>query len=97
VTDGFIWAAAEVTYRDWDGTAHIDERMTGAQLNELVGLDSDEWMIVGLDICAVASAATSSESSLYTAASSLTAATYFPASRDPTGKRYQRLSSSSMT
>ena len=50
VTDGFIWRAAEVTYPDWDGTAQLDERMTGAQLNELVGLDSDEWMIIGLDI-----------------------------------------------
>lgn len=50
VTDGFLWGDAEVTYPDWNGTAQLDERMTGVHLNDLVGLDSGEWMIIGLDI-----------------------------------------------
>lgn len=45
-----IWGDAEVMYPDWQGTLQLDERMTGTQLPELVGLDSDKWIIVGLDI-----------------------------------------------
>jgi hypothetical protein len=32
------------------GTAQLDERMTGRQIEEIVGLDADEWSVVGLDI-----------------------------------------------
>lgn len=46
----FIWEAARVTYPDWNGNAQLDQRMTAAGLEELVGLDPDEWMIAGFDI-----------------------------------------------
>lgn len=39
-----------MTIADWHGTAQLDERRTGKQLHELVGLDYDDWMILGLDI-----------------------------------------------
>jgi hypothetical protein len=46
----YIWTDAAVSYPDWQGTLQLDERKTGTQLHELVGLDPDAWMIVGLDI-----------------------------------------------
>lgn len=46
----YIWGDAEVTYPDWQGTIQVDERRTGTQLDELVGLDFDRWGIVGIDI-----------------------------------------------
>lgn len=46
----YIWGDAAVTYPDWQGTLQMDERRTGPLLHDLVGLDSDEWLIVGLDI-----------------------------------------------
>ncbi|WP_138758740.1 hypothetical protein [Modestobacter altitudinis] len=48
--DGFLWGEAEVTYPDWVGTAQLDKRMTGPSLNDLVGLNHDDWFIIGLDI-----------------------------------------------
>lgn len=48
--EGSLWTDAEVTYPDWNGTAQLDEKVTDPQLSELVGLDSGEWMIIGLDI-----------------------------------------------
>ena len=50
VDEDYLWGDAEVTYPDWKGTAQLDERMTGRSLYELVGLDQDDWMIVGLDL-----------------------------------------------
>lgn len=50
MTEGFIWRAAEVTYADWSGNAQLDQRMTADGLEQYVGLDPDEWMIVGFDI-----------------------------------------------
>lgn len=46
----YIWGDAAVTYPDWQGTIQVDERRTGTQLDELVGLDFDRWGIVGIDI-----------------------------------------------
>lgn len=48
--NGFIWRDAEVTYPDWIGTAQLDQRATAAGVEEVVGLDRDEWMVIGLDI-----------------------------------------------
>lgn len=48
--DGFIWHPAEVTHPDWTGAAQLDQRLTGAGVEEVVGLDRDEWMAIGLDI-----------------------------------------------
>jgi hypothetical protein len=48
--NGFIWRDAEVTYPDWKGTAQLDQRMTSAGIEEVVGLDRDEWMVIGIDI-----------------------------------------------
>lgn len=45
-----IWGDASVTYPDWSGTAQLDYRMTGPLFEEIIGLDPDEWMIVGFDI-----------------------------------------------
>jgi len=50
MTDGFLWRDAEVTYPDWSGIAQLDERKTSKQIEEVVGLDGDEWMVIGLDI-----------------------------------------------
>jgi hypothetical protein len=50
MASGYIWGEAEVTYPDLQGTAQLDERKTGRQIEEIVGLDSDEWLVVGLDI-----------------------------------------------
>jgi hypothetical protein len=47
----YVWGEAEVTYPDWKGTAQLDERMTGqTSLYDLVGLNHDEWLIIGLDL-----------------------------------------------
>lgn len=43
--DGTLWRDAEVTYPDWNGTAQLDQRMTPASLEQVVGLDRDEWHI----------------------------------------------------
>ena len=48
--DGFIWRDAEVTYPDWKGSAQLDQRITAPGIGEAVGLDRDEWMVIGLDI-----------------------------------------------
>lgn len=46
----YIWGDAEVSFPDWKGTLQLDERRTGTPLHELVGLDPNAWMIIGLDI-----------------------------------------------
>jgi PAS domain-containing protein len=48
----YLWRDAEVTYPDWSGNAQLDQRMTGsnASFERLVGLDPDEWIILGFDI-----------------------------------------------
>ena len=48
--DGFIWGDAQVTYPGWQGTAQLDERMTGRSLYKVIGLDRDKWFVIGLDI-----------------------------------------------
>lgn len=48
--DGYLWGDASVSYPDWQGTAQLDQRMTSAGLEELVGLAPDEWTVVGIDI-----------------------------------------------
>lgn len=48
--DGYLWEDASVSYPDWQGTAQLDQRMTSAGIEELVGLDEDEWTVVGIDI-----------------------------------------------
>lgn len=48
--NGFIWRDAEVTYPDWKGTAQLDQRRTARGIEEIIGLDRDAWMIVGIDI-----------------------------------------------
>lgn len=48
--DDYIWRPAEVTYPDWNGNAQLDQRRTAGGLEEVVGLDRDEWLIVGFDI-----------------------------------------------
>lgn len=50
--DGEVWGEARVTYPDWKGTAQLDERMTipWEGLARTVGLDSDQWQIVGFEI-----------------------------------------------
>ncbi|MGO0578252.1 hypothetical protein [Ornithinimicrobium panacihumi] len=50
MADGFIWGDASVTYPDWVGTAQLDERKTAAQVEEVVGLDHKEWLVIGLDL-----------------------------------------------
>ncbi|WP_203135341.1 hypothetical protein [Microbacterium sp. JZ31] len=50
MSDGFIWRDAEVTYPDWNGTAQLDEKMTGKTPEHVVGLDPDEWSVIGFDI-----------------------------------------------
>jgi hypothetical protein len=47
----YVWGDAEVTHPDWKGTAQLDQKITGqTSLYDLVGLDHDEWMIIGLDL-----------------------------------------------
>jgi hypothetical protein len=48
--DGEFWGDASVTYPDWQGTAQLDQRMTSAGIEELVGLNQDDWTVVGIDI-----------------------------------------------
>src|SRR5690242_16145855 len=48
--DGYLWEDARVTYPDWQGTAQLDQRMTSAGIEELIGLDPDEWDVVGIEI-----------------------------------------------
>jgi hypothetical protein len=47
--DGTIWSEASVTSADWSGSAQLDQRRT-VDLAGMIGLDGDEWLIVGLDI-----------------------------------------------
>jgi hypothetical protein len=48
--DGYLWGDASVSYPDWQGTAQLDQRMTSAGIEELVGLDPDEWSVIGVVI-----------------------------------------------
>jgi hypothetical protein len=50
--DGHIWGDANVSFPDWKGTAQLDERATipWKGLADTVGLDSDQWQIVGFSI-----------------------------------------------
>ena len=50
MSEGYLWGDAEVTYPDWVGTAQLDEKMTTPSIHDVIDLDHDEWMIVGLDI-----------------------------------------------
>ncbi|PMR62158.1 hypothetical protein C1A38_05340 [Verrucosispora sp. ts21] len=50
--DGEVWGEASVSFPDWKGTAQLDERMTipWQGLGRTVGLDTDEWQLVGFSI-----------------------------------------------
>lgn len=49
--DEYEWGHASVAYPDWHGTAQLDQKMTGnTGIYELTGVDSDEFLIIGLDI-----------------------------------------------
>lgn len=50
MTDGHLWGEASVTYPDMKGTAQLDVSMTRARIEQLVGLDDNEWYVIGLDI-----------------------------------------------
>ena len=50
MVESFIWRDATVTYPDWEGTAQLDQRMTADGIEKVVGIDPDEWMVIGLDI-----------------------------------------------
>jgi hypothetical protein len=44
------WGDASVGFPDWIGTAQLDQKMTGnVDVYSLTGIDSEEWLIVGLD------------------------------------------------
>ncbi|MPV50132.1 hypothetical protein GCG21_08960 [Pseudactinotalea sp. HY160] len=46
----YEWGPAAVTYPDWQGTAQIDEKLTGdVDMYSLAGIDRDEWTIIGLE------------------------------------------------
>lgn len=49
---GDLWPDAHVGFPDWSGSAQLDQRRTGpdANLEKLIGLDPDEWMIVGINV-----------------------------------------------
>lgn len=47
---GFMWSDARVTYPDLVGTAQLDERKTAPPVEQVVGLDPEQWTVVGLDI-----------------------------------------------
>lgn len=48
--DEYTWGDASVSFPDWMGTAQLDQKMTGSTgIYELTGIDSNEWLIVGLD------------------------------------------------
>jgi hypothetical protein len=44
---GYVWREASVTFPDFQGTAQLDRRVTGAGVESKVGLDPSEWLIVG--------------------------------------------------
>ena len=50
--DEEIWGNASVSFPDWSGTAQLDERMTTPWegLAQTVGLDRDQWQVIGFDI-----------------------------------------------
>lgn len=48
--DSYTWGEASVTYPDWHGTVQLDQRKTVAPLADLIGLDSEAWLIIGFDI-----------------------------------------------
>lgn len=48
--EGYLWEDASVTHPDWQGTAQLDQRMTSAGIEELIGLDPDEWDVIGIEI-----------------------------------------------
>jgi hypothetical protein len=55
--DGELWGDASVTFPDWMGTAQVDERRTvpWEGLGRTVGLDADEWQVVGFSVSEVIS------------------------------------------
>jgi hypothetical protein len=48
--EGFIWGDASVTYADWVGTAQLDERMTTPTIEDALGDQLRDWLVIGLDI-----------------------------------------------
>jgi hypothetical protein len=46
---GFIWRVPQFSAPDWTGVAHLAQQRT-ADLAQLAGLDSEEWLVVGFDI-----------------------------------------------
>ena len=50
VVEPYEWGQATVTYPDWNGTAQLDQRLTSAGIEEVVGLDRNRWRVVGIDI-----------------------------------------------
>ena len=58
--DGELWGDASVTFPDWKGTAQVDERRTvpWEGLTRTVGLDADEWQVVGFSIRAASAVST---------------------------------------
>lgn len=40
----------EIPFPDWSGRAQLDQRLSGPRLDDLLGLDAREWLVVGLDV-----------------------------------------------
>lgn len=46
----YIWDDPSIEFPDWQGKLQVDQRKTGPLLNDLIGLDFDRWLIVGLHV-----------------------------------------------
>mgnify|MGYP000330099950 CR=1 FL=1 len=48
--DAWVWGPAEVSYPDWQGTAQLDQKVTGeVNLYTFADIDHQKWFVVGLD------------------------------------------------
>jgi len=50
MNDESLWGDAKVISADWHGTAQLHQRKTSGRIEEVVGLDPDEWWVIGLEI-----------------------------------------------
>ena len=56
MTGAHVWGDATTTRSDWVGTVAFEETQVLPSVYEITGIDADEWLIVGLELRALAPA-----------------------------------------
>lgn len=50
MTDESVWGDVQITYPGWKGTAQLDQSMTQRPIAELIGVEPNDWMAIGIEI-----------------------------------------------